>query len=419
MDISNLFILVFIVFLVVSVITRVTLDLLNFAQRKRKLGFIPDILKEHIDKEKLLQIDRYSNEKLLFSMISYFTDKIILIILLAAGFYPWIYRLLTGITINPYFLCLAFFGISAAIDTLLSIPFSLYFNFVIEKKFGFNKMQFGTWVADFLKDIVISVIFGVLLLVPVVFLLSTFTQLWWIFVWGLMLAFSLIMQIVYPTWIAPLFNKFAPLPDGELKDAIENLLHKTGYASDGVFEMDASKRSGHSNAYFTGLGKTKKIVLFDTLIKELTTGEIVGVLAHEIGHYKKKHILKGMIVSSLLSLAGFFLAYLFTRSESIYAGFGFVNITPANALYIGLFLLSIVAGPVMFFTKPLFASLSRKHEYEADQYARESTGTPEALVQALIKLNVKNLSNLYPAPLYVAFYYSHPTLLDRIERLRS
>lgn len=419
MDFSNIFVIIFIVSLLLSMVTKVALDLNNYFYRKKRLGIIPDILKEHIDKEKMIQIDRYANDKLVFETVTNFADKILLICLLVFGFYPFLYKWISAITTNPYILCFLFFAAGAILDTIISIPFSLFFNFVIEKKHGFNKMTFGTWITDLIKELLVSAVVGVIILIPFMFLVLTFKNMWWLLVWGMLIAFSLIMQIVYPILIAPLFNKFKPVEDDELKNSIEKLLTKTGYGSKGVYEMDASKRSGHSNAYFTGLGKVKKIVLFDTLIKSMSIDELSGVLAHEIGHYKKKHIVKGLILSSVLSLVGFYVAYLITTSNNIYNGFGFTGISPENSVYIGLFLVSIVAGPVMFFTKPIFSYISRKNEFEADKYSGDMTEKPEALCNALIKLNIENMSNLYPSPLYVKFYYSHPPLLERIAHLKK
>ncbi len=419
MDLSNVFVQIFLFFLVFSMVTKIVLDGINLFYRRARLGVIPEILKDNIDKDQLVKIDNYSNDTMIYETVTRFVSTLFLLLLLLTGFYPWLLKTLSVYTLNPYILCFLFFAAGSVVDTLISIPFSLYFDFVIENKYGFNTMTLKLWIADFIKGILLSIILGVIVLIPVIFTLTTFKKMWWLIIWVIMIGFSLLIQIVYPVFIAPLFNKFKPISDDTLKNAVETVLTKSKYKSDGVFEMDASKRSGHSNAYFTGIGKTKKIVLFDTLIASATPEEIAAVLAHEIGHYKKKHIIKGMILSSVLSLFGLYCAYLFTGSDYIYKGFGFTDVIPSQSLYIGLFLISIVSGPVLFFTKPLFAALSRKNEFEADEYSKEITGNPEALRSALIKLNVKNLSNLYPAPAYVNFYYSHPPLLERIEKLKN
>lgn len=421
MDLKNRFVMIFLSFLVLSILVRLALDFLNYFHRKKMLGVVPDDLKEKIDREQLIRIDQYSNEKFLYSTITMLTDKLLLLVFLFTGFYPWLYQALQQITGNIYLLCFLFFAVIGLIDTAAGIPFSLYFDFVIEKKYGFNKMSFRLWLADLGKGLLISALMGIVVLSILIFFLIKFPAFWWILIWGFMILFSLLMQFVYPQWIAPLFNRFQPLSNEELKRQIEELLKKTGYRSNGVFEMDASKRSGHSNAYFTGIGKAKRIVLYDTLLNQMQPREIVAVLGHEIGHFKMKHILKGMIISSLKTLFLLFLASSLIQIPALYRGFGFsvIDNNFQELLFIGLFLLSIISSPVLYFLSPLSAFLSRKHEFEADRFSARCTGDPQALIDALIQLNVKNLSNLYPAAAYVWFYYSHPTLLDRITALKK
>ena len=254
-----------------------------------------------------------------------------------------------------------------------------------------------------------------------VFVFKTFADMWWLPIWCFMILFSLAMQVIYPQFIAPLFNKFSPLPDGELRDKLTSLLVKSGYKPDGLFVVDSSKRSTHSNAYFTGMGKAKRIVLYDTLIEKMTPDELTAVMGHEIGHRKKGHILKNMITSFVKSLVMLFLASKLLTLSSLYNGFGFVISADHinEAYYIGLFLLVIIFSPISYFFQPFSAWRSRCHEYEADRFSAELTNIPEALIEGLIKLNLDNLSNLYPAPSYVRFYASHPPLLQRIAALRK
>nr|HPO50755.1 M48 family metallopeptidase [Spirochaetota bacterium] len=325
------------------------------------------------------------------------------------------YDFLRGFTENIYIICLLFFGTYFTIIFLVGIPFNLYFNFMVEKKYGFNNMTLKIWILDSIKELIISFVFGTILLLPLTFLLYTFPSFWFVPVWGFLIVFSLFVQIIYPTIIAPLFNKFEPLKNEELKLKIENLLKECGFESSGLFEMDASKRSSHGNAYFTGFGKSKRIVLFDTLLKRHTDEEILAVLAHELGHFKHKHILKSLVVSSAFSLIGFFLANLFIDAKIIYDTFGLDQ----NAKIIGLFLLSILFTPISFFTTPFGAFFSRKNEYQADAFSKEKMKDPLPLINALKKLNVDNLSSLYPHPLYAWFYYSHPPLLYRIGALNK
>lgn len=249
-----------------------------------------------------------------------------------------------------------------------------------------------------------------------------FPKTWWIFVTIILFCFTLTAQIIYPLIIAPLFNKFTPLKEGELKDSIIKLLEEKGFKSAGIFVMDASKRSGHSNAYFGGMGKSKRIVLYDTLIKQLSTEELTAVLAHEIGHYKKKHILKRFLLMIPVEFLVLFILNILANIPSLYEGFGFYQINTIgiqSVQFIGLFLSIILYGSVQEIFSPLFNILSRKDEYEADNFAAELTGNPDYLANALIKLNSENLSDLIPSKLYAFWNYSHPTLIERIINLKK
>ncbi len=411
----NILSVFFILLLVLSVIFKLFLDIINYKHRLKNKNYIPEELSGFVDKEKLEKINLYSNDKLRLSLTEYFFDNLILLSILFLGLIPIYYDFLRGFTENIYIICLLFFGTYFTIIFLVGIPFNLYFNFMVEKKYGFNNMTLKIWILDSIKELIISFVFGTILLLPLTFLLYTFPSFWFVPVWGFLIVFSLFVQIIYPTIIAPLFNKFEPLKNEELKLKIENLLKECGFESSGLFEMDASKRSSHGNAYFTGFGKSKRIVLFDTLLKRHTDEEILAVLAHELGHFKHKHILKSLVVSSAFSLIGFFLANLFIDAKIIYDTFGLDQ----NAKIIGLFLLSILFTPISFFTTPFGAFFSRKNEYQADAFSKEKMKDPLPLINALKKLNVDNLSSLYPHPLYAWFYYSHPPLLYRIGALNK
>ena len=410
----NLISIFFVTFLSLSVILKLILDFLNYSYRLKNKSYIPDELIGFVDKEKLEKINLYSNDKLKFALIEYFFDNIFLLSVLFLGLIPLYYNFLLKFTDNLYIICLLFFGGYFLISFIIGIPFSLFFNFKIEKKYEFNKMTLKIWILDSIKEIAISFILGSILLLPLTFFLYTFSSFWYILIWAFILIFSLFIQVIYPTVIAPLFNKFEPLKNEELKVKIENLLKECGFESSGLFEMDASKRSTHGNAYFTGFGKTKRIVLFDTLLKNHTDDEILSILAHELGHFKHKHILKGMFFSAIFSLIGLFVANVFIDSKMLYETFGFNE----NIKIIGLFLLSILFSPVSFFFTPFGAFFSRKNEFQADKCAKDKIGTPEPLISGLKKLNVDNLSNIYPHPIYAWFYYSHPPLLDRIKALK-
>lgn len=421
MDIRNPFVIIFLVFFVASTITKLSLAFINYFHRKKHLGIIPKELEGRLDLEKMKKIDEYSNIKLIYSLCIMIISRIIILLFLCLGFYPWLVSVFNGWTQNLYFLVILFFFTDDLLDTVLSIPGDLYFHFGIEKKFGFNKMTLGLWFSDLIKDLILSFVIKAIMLIVLVFVFKTFADMWWLPIWCFMILFSLAMQVIYPQFIAPLFNKFSPLPDGELRDKLTSLLVKSGYKPDGLFVVDSSKRSTHSNAYFTGMGKAKRIVLYDTLIEKMTPDELTAVMGHEIGHRKKGHILKNMITSFVKSLVMLFLASKLLTLSSLYNGFGFVISADHinEAYYIGLFLLVIIFSPISYFFQPFSAWRSRCHEYEADRFSAELTNIPEALIEGLIKLNLDNLSNLYPAPSYVRFYASHPPLLQRIAALRK
>lgn len=421
MDIRNPFVIIFLVFFVASTITKLSLAFINYFHRKKHLGIIPKELEGRLDLEKMKKIDEYSNIKLIYSLCTMIISRIIILLFLCLGFYPWLVSVFNGWTQNLYFLVILFFFTDDLLDTVLSIPGDLYFHFGIEKKFGFNKMTLGLWFSDLIKDLILSFVIKAIMLIVLVFVFKTFADMWWLPIWCFMILFSLAMQVIYPQFIAPFFNKFSPLPDGELRDKLTSLLVKSGYKPDGLFVVDSSKRSTHSNAYFTGMGKAKRIVLYDTLIEKMTPDELTAVMGHEIGHRKKGHILKNMITSFVKSLVMLFLASKLLTLSSLYNGFGFVISADHinEAYYIGLFLLVIIFSPISYFFQPFSAWRSRCHEYEADRFSAELTNIPEALIEGLIKLNLDNLSNLYPAPSYVRFYASHPPLLQRIAALRK
>jgi STE24 endopeptidase len=415
MRFDNIFTVVFFVFLSLSIIIKLALDIINYLHRKKNENTIPPELEGYVDLEKLSKINKYSNEKLVFSTIDYFIDNAVLLVILFVSLIPAYFGLIGNLTKNLYVSGLLFFSGYFLLQYVLGIPFDLYFNFKIEKKYGFNKMTTKLWITDQIKELLLTMILGVIILLPLIFFIEKFSDVWWLFVWIFLTLFSLVMQVVYPTFIAPMFNKFKPLSNEELKVKIEKLLADCGFRSGGLFEMDASKRSTHSNAYFTGIGKTKRIVLFDSLMKNHTDDEILAVLAHELGHFKYKHVTKNIIYSTVISLIGLFIAYLLIGSDLLYDAFKMTD----HVKFVGLFLISIISGPVLFFTAPVGSYFSRKNEYQADKFAKEKTGNAQPLIDALKKLNVDNLSNLYPADVYVWFYYSHPPLFKRIRAMQK
>lgn len=441
-DFKSPFIIIFLVGTIISFLINQILELVDFHSRIRNGSKIPEVLEsvpgayEQFSPEKLEKIVAYENEKY-FMWIPYsFMTMIMVLSLVLFGFYPWVFDLSCRITGFPHsfwslFFCYLVFSVISEIpETLLSLPFSLYKEFSIEKRFGFSNMTLKLWITDEIKSLLIGLIPLLLLSAAISFSFIYFENTWWLIVSIVLISFSLLMQVIYPKFIAPLFNKFEPLPEGELKEKLEALLVKTGFKNDGLFVMDASKRSGHSNAYFSGFGKSKRIVLYDTLIKEMSSDELVSVLGHELGHFKLKHILKKLMFSIPMIFVAMFLLYLFSKSESLYTAFGFsfdFTEAPAGSFaenlkwvqFLGITLTGFVWQSVSEILTPLGNIASRKHEYQADRYAAEICGTSEHLISGLVKLNSENLSELYPPPVYVWWNYSHPTLVQRIEALNK
>lgn len=309
-------------------------------------------------------------------------------------------------------LMVGFALISGAID----LPLTLYQTFVIEERFGFNKMTFRLWLVDLVKSTVLGAAIGLPIVALILWLMGAAGSFWWLWAWGVWMGFNLLLLVVYPTFIAPLFNKFKPLDDETLKARVTELMRRCGFAAKGLFVMDGSKRSAHANAYFTGFGAAKRVVFYDTLLAKLSPGEVDAVLAHELGHFKHKHIIKRIAGMFALSLAGFALLGWLSTQVWFYTGLGVrPNLDgPNDALALLLFLLVV---PVFsFFVSPLMALLSRKHEFEADAYAVQQTSGKD-LSTALLKLYEDNASTLTPDPVFVKFYYSHPPASERLARM--
>jgi STE24 endopeptidase len=303
-----------------------------------------------------------------------------------------------------------------AIGGLLNLPFTLYQTFVIEERFGFNKTSFTLWLQDFAKSLLLSTMIGLPFITLVIWMMGATGPWWWLWVWGVWMGFNLLALLIYPTWIAPLFNKFQPLGDPQVKERVTQLMARCGFTSKGFFVMDGSKRSAHANAYFTGFGASKRVVFYDTLLAQLSPAEVDAVLAHELGHFKHQHVIKRMVAIFSMSLIGFFVLGWISHQAWFYTGLGVVpNLVAANDT-LTLLLFMMVLPLLGTFIGPAFAQLSRKHEFEADAYAvSQTSGT--ALAGALLKLFEDNASTLTPDPLYVAFYYSHPPATERLGRI--
>ena len=318
---------------------------------------------------------------------------------------------------------LALLACFALISGAIDLPSSLYSTFVIEQRFGFNQMSLRLWLADLLKSTLVGALIGLPLAALILWLMGAAGQLWWLWAWCVWMGFNLLLMVVYPLFIAPIFNQFRPLEDDSLKARVTALMQRCGYTSKGLFVMDGSRRSAHANAYFTGFGAGKRVVFFDTLLKQLSVGEVEAVLAHELGHFKHKHITRRIIGMFAISLLGFALLGWLSTKGWFYTGLGVMpnfNVAgvegsaPNDALALLLFLLAVPVFTV--FLSPLFAQMSRKHEFEADAYAVAQTQGAD-LASALLKLHEDNASTLTPDPVYVKFYYSHPPATERLARI--
>jgi STE24 endopeptidase len=313
---------------------------------------------------------------------------------------------------------LVLLGCFALISGAIDLPLSWYQTFVLEARFGFNKMTLGLWLSDLLKSTAMGAVIGLPIAASILWLMGAAGSGWWLWAWGLWIGFNLLLLMIYPTFIAPLFNQFKPLQDETLKARVTALMQRCGFAAKGLFVMDGSKRSAHGNAYFTGFGAAKRVVFYDTLLAKLSPGEVDAVLAHELGHFKHKHIIKRIVAMFTVSLLGFALLGWLTGKPWFYLGLGVTPNFDAPNDALALLLFALVIPTFGFFVSPLFAQLSRRHEFEADAYAAAHTSASE-LGSALLKLYEDNASTLTPDPVYVKFHYSHPPASERLARLQG
>ena len=393
------------------------LDHLNTTHVRKNAKSVPEAFKEIMDDQTYQKSVEYTLAKARHGTIldSYSTG--LLIIILFTGIIAETFTYITDFIGGNEFATASSIWLIIWILQALSLPFSWYSQFQIEEKFGFNNSTQKTWWADQSKGLILSFIIGVPLLWLVLLTQKAGGEFWWIWVWAIIVVFQLIMSIITPIFILPIFNKFTPLPDGELKNRLNNLAERTGFINAGIQVMDGSRRSNHSNAFFTGLGKGRKIALFDTLINQLNEKELEAVLAHEIGHYKLKHVPKMIIWSFGLTLAGLYLLDLIAQQSEFVKAFGFPSegygFGPAFILFL------LLSSNVTFWLTPISSFWSRKFEYQADKFAASVIGSNLPMVTALRRLNEKNLSNLTPHPLYSGFHYDHPTLIERETSLKS
>ena len=391
------------------------LQYLNLSHLKAHGHTVPPEFEGAIDPATLAKMSDYTVEHSRFGLVESVLDNVILLAFLFGGLLGVYDQWIAALTGSFLWGGVLFALLLTFAQTIMGIPFSLYRNFRIENKYGFNTMTFKLWFTDLVKGLAIGTVIGTITVLAALSLVGWSPDFWWFWVWLFFLAFSIFMMYLSPYVIEPLFYKFEPLSVEGLEDRIRSLMEKAGLKVSRVFQVDASRRSRHSNAYFTGIGKTKRIVMFDTLLQQMSQDEILAVLAHEVGHWKKKHVLKRIIMTEVLAFCGLFLAYQLVNSSVLP---GLVGLADAS-FFAKMVILGFIASIVMFPFTPLFSWLSRRDERESDTFALEMTGTPEAMASALVKLSKENLSNLHPHPLYAGFYYSHPPAVERIRQLRA
>jgi STE24 endopeptidase len=411
----NFLLLIFLAVFLLRSGGQIYLNWLNISYLRQRGTTVPEIFRDTVDPEKLKRISAYTAESENFAMITTLANQGLFLAILLSGVLPWLVRAISLWTYGTIISGLIFFAALSIFTNLLRIPFSLYETFVIEERYGFNVMNFKMWISDLLKSLLLTTILGGLLLSLLLILVIHGGDAWWVWAWMLVGGFELLMLWLFPVVILPLFNKFEPIENKGLEARIRTLIEKVGLRAKGIFKMDASKRSKHTNAFFIGLGRTKRIVLFDTLLASHTEEEILSVLAHEAGHWKKRHILRMLIPLEILSLVSFYVVAKFLNWPLLYQTFGFQK----PIVYVGLFLIGAFISLIGFFAQPLESAISRKFEREADDFALGLTETAVPMRSALKRLAADNLANLSPHPLYAWFYYSHPPLVERIERLTS
>ncbi|MEM9439241.1 MAG: M48 family metallopeptidase [Pseudomonadota bacterium] len=393
--------------------------LLDVVSRIMNLGSLkpelPTAFADVFDESAYAKSQDYTRDRTRFGLLDDTASLVILLAFWWLGGFGWLDDVVRGHTENQIIAGLLFIGALYLGSRVINMPFDLYGTFVIEERYGFNKTTIGTFVIDKVKGLLLSAVIGVPILALVLHLFDQFGSSAWLYGWIAVAAFSLLMMYLAPTYIMPLFNKFEPLEEGELKTAIREMSEKCQFPLTEVYEIDGSKRSTKANAFFTGLGKHKKIALYDTLIKNNGVGELVAVLAHEIGHFKKKHIYQSMVLSILQMGVLFFLLGLFLNNQGLFDAFGVEGVSVYGSLVFFMFLFE----PVSKLLSILMMILSRKNEYEADAYAAEVTGRPEDLISGLKKLSKDNLANLTPHPFFVFLNYSHPPMLKRIAALEA
>ncbi len=403
---------IFLGFFVFKIILIFYLDYRNQVHINLNQFTVPNLFSDTISLDDHQKAARYNLTKIKTGYLFYLINFSMILIWTLGGGLNLIQSTVSLLHLNDLFTGTIFFLVLGLIGLLLQLPENIYSTFVIEARFGFNKTTTKIFVMDILKEILISLIIGIPVIATILYLMIQADSKWWLYAWIFITIVKLFMIFIYPTWIAPLFNKFTPLSSEGLAEKIKNLLQSANFFSKEIMVMDASKRSKHGNAYFTGFGKNKRVVFYDTLLGTLTDNEIIAILAHELGHFKHKHVLKHILTDILFTLIGFYLLGLVYHSPIFYEGHGVNMITP----WLGIALFLMVAPIYTFLLTPLLSFISRSHEFEADHFARQYANKSD-LISALKKLYRDNAGNLTPDPLYSKFYHSHPPAIERIQNL--
>ena len=410
MEIISVYLLLFALYLVVEI----SLEYLN-KRHVSSFRNVPEFFRNHVSREDFRKSVSYTLRNNRFSLFSMVYQSAVLLAFVFTGFFGLTENYLENIISGRYLSGIVFIYIVFIVYSLLTLPLKIYREFVIEKEFGFSRMTPSLFVSDLAKGLAVSIALSFPLLLALFWFMGKTGGLWWVYAFLFTAFFEILVNLLYPLLIAPLFNKFQPLESGFLSEKLLKLAGDLDFSVSGIFRMDGSKRSSHSNAYFTGFGRFRRIVLFDTLLATLGDDEIEAVLAHEIGHYRKHHLLRSIALSLAVLFAAFFFLDIMLRFDSLFQAFGF-----AKSSYHGARVLaSLYSSPLLFLLTPLFNAISRKHEYEADRFAVKAVKTKESLKNALITLGKENLSNLVPHPIYSFYHYSHPALAERIKSIEN
>lgn len=391
------------------------IEYLNLDHLKKYGSLVPPEFEGNIDHALLTRTRDYTIGKTRFGIISSIFSDFILLFFIFGGVLNTYNSWLTSANLSLIPSGVIFFLLLSYAETLLSIPFELYSTFRIENKFGFNTMTFRLWITDTIKSLLVSTIFMCIVIITGLYLIQKSQGLWWLWLWCFFFVFSLFIIYISPYVIEPLFHKFSPIDNEQLESSISSLLGKAGIKVRRIFKMDASRRTKHTNAYFTGIGKLKRIILYDTLIEKMDQHELLSVLAHEAGHWKKRHLLKHLILTEGIALVTIYISFKILQGDILIHLFNIKD----GTLFAKIVILGFIGSIAVFPFSPIFMYISRRHENEADRFSYELTGNTNGMVSALVKLSKDNLSNLHPHWLYVLLHYSHPPAVERIRRLKK